>query len=349
MKSKTVITTTQHFNADKSFSYDDKVKTVEKVTTSHGRFPFMGLLNMETFVAIFFLLLFAGAFTQYKLFPAYYDFDDHVVNENGYFTYIDTLGLDFVDVDGDGVTGHLDLVSDVADFTSADTFYEDYYGETFNEFLIRRGNVAVLSLTNLIQNGQFLNEENNWSDSTNILTITNSVGYFSGIAGSSFEQTVGMTSGISYYLSVYTYINGAGTFNLRLRSSPTNIIADQSLTSTPMSYSYVFTDNTSPSFIRYVSASGTNLNSIVDNFSLFSSGSYTKTQIDTALAYYGYLAYNTTYNLPDRSDSDFTAEYNLYYDGTYERYLDLYDTTTDKTWMLPDIDDPRFDALGLDD
>jgi len=233
---------------------------------------------------------------------------------------------------------------------------------TFQDYLDSQHYEKEITLTNLIQNGQFTTDSNNDGLADN-WTNMSSMGMLPSITengqkflanGATVEcmgayQNVVITQNQKYYVSLtmaksqadfsqqYIYTLGSGE-----QSLINNL--DQNWVSIPQSI--IFTsnyNNTSFRFTSYRSYHIQNTFYTMDNVSLFNSSTYTKTQIDTALANYGYLPYNVTTSMYDETDVDFQTLYTEFF-GSYSdfeltdldevRYISYETTLNDKISLL---------------
>jgi hypothetical protein len=191
--------------------------------------------------------------------------------------------------------------------------------------------VTVLSLTNLIQNGQFSVDSNNdgladnWSipdgGTPSIVSGVQRVYGNNILYGVSLLQERVLTGGQNYYYACVGSGNASTDFTRQIYFR-TGYDFMYNSTTPFTNLSTIFTSATNnvqfKYIIRHVPATiplPSTAYMAVDNVSLFNSGAYTKAQIDTALSKFGYLTYNTAYSLPDVTDGDF-IESGYAYTGT---------------------------------
>jgi hypothetical protein len=165
-------------------------------------------------------------------------------------------------------------------------------------------NITVLSLTQMITNGQFT-VSSDWTGYNGTITydqngtLTIAVGQINGTIYQYITIAIG-----NYYIKLDYQQNALGTSAPRVylgNIQASTLVNDTSL---HVGESVLYTLGTSGTTFQVWKSDA--LESItIDNVSLFNSGSYTKSQIDTALTYTGYLPYNTAYSIPDFTDVNF--------------------------------------------
>lgn len=188
--------------------------------------------------------------------------------------------------------------------------------------------VDYLSLTNLIQNGQFTSDSNSdgladyWLKS-DTATLNNGIQYITSSGSQGFLYVLSnITVGQNYYMYLdYITTESGYYYNITTMGQETFQTGVGS-----GKYSIVMQANNNPgTFPVFYNVAEYSIG--VDNVSLFNSSTYTKTQIDTALTNFGYLPYNITYSLPDSTDADFTDRY-VIYAGDSPSNTTLYSITT---------------------
>jgi hypothetical protein len=249
--------------------------------------------------------------------PSYLTFTDSVLSNTlgtvmsspTYLNYTDSV-----------ITGNLNLLWSNPLWLNYQTEYGDTLAEIFTPALVTinnigysktdldnesanfgNENITVLSLTNLIQNGQMVNETA-WSGMNIRVSISNGLLHFTNDSIDSYTTQTIQTTGQTYYYSftISNYISG----NVYVNGNASILHNSNGL------FSRIYVAIASYFIIDDLS----NLAVLdVDDVSLFASGSYTKTQIDTALSYSGYLPYNTAYSIPDFTDADAVWGTNLSY------------------------------------
>lgn len=306
-------------------------------------FPMSGLLGLPVFVFLFFLILTFPAIQHFLTYPERFIVDDgtnvsygiEVSDYNELSDYARYVGID--------------VVSD-PDLSSEDAFYIWYHGKTWTQYAGDNG-VTVLTLTNLIQNGRFV-DNTTWAASGGSFTVSNGEALFT--ASAQFQRVyklITISASTNYYLnakvkttsnlvglrfigiSVFAvYHSGSGNYE-----TLTGVINSTTFSGSHEAFSVVDTRSSGWNQI------------IFDDAILFASGSYTKTQLDSAIAFYGYPTYNVTYNWPDVTDTDYQTAYDNYYNGLYETYLEYYDAVDLDGFDVPDPTHDLFYAYGLDD
>jgi len=179
--------------------------------------------------------------------------------------------------------------------------------------------ITVLSLTNILQYGNFAGNTTGWLGYGGTLTYDNGRAKITGdgsYASPFIYRQMGSnmtTSGHFYYMygeletSQASYVrvldaNAGSGFNVAEKLNPSNNVIYKlsvldDMTDTSPLWRAIHNPTTANGSVLWV-----------DNLQLFYVGAtavYTKTQIDTALAWSGYLPYNTAYSLPDTTDADF--------------------------------------------
>ena len=180
-------------------------------------------------------------------------------------------------------------------------------------------NITVLSLTNLVQNGQFSNGTTGWTGGT--LSVVDGKLNSTAVSqyGATFQSIGAVVAGQNSYFRWTDFFNSSNQVSVRVQNitaTPYTVYYSRSANNTNISDSVIFTFSASSNAAITITdnRAGSWTTSTLDNVVFFNNiGSYTKSQIDTALGWSGYLTYNTAYSLPDTTDSDFTAGY--YYGG----------------------------------
>ncbi len=357
----------KHFNSDRSVSKHDVVKyesitRVDNASRSFGEkfgssFPLSSFFNFPTFLVIFLLIILLPAFTLYTSNPSSYSSAQPVDDFAEFVDYGEMLGVPVLNIST----------------YSEEEFFEDYHGISWNDYAASQG-IEILSLTNLIRNGQFITDLNSdglanyWYKApvSSVPSLINGQQRITSFGGHSGELDLFYILANpfpvgNYYVSVGDFSGSVSSPFLvlfYLNDTNENSSIYSSFTTIPSSVSSIVSISSSEStgllqFSFYKTGSNYSNTDYIqaDNISFFNSSTYTKTQIDTALAHYGYLDYNVTYNLVDVSDPNYQAVYDAYWiSGLFDQYLAEYGaTSTGVELEVLDLNHKLFNAYRLGD
>ena len=188
--------------------------------------------------------------------------------------------------------------------------------ETWVDYAVDYG-VEVLTLTNLIQNGQFTTDSNSdgladglIAGGANVLGYSLSNGVQSWIHNGveTFSRSLVFTQSISFTISQKYYFS--------FTSNNVNSLFDSEIPSSQLYISnlinglnsFIWTAPVNMSFYStYLGIKTGTTNSSIMSVTIFNSGSYTKSQIDTAIENYGYFEYDEEIEVVDTLDVNYLS------------------------------------------
>lgn len=243
------------------------------------------------------------------------------------------------------------------DTTTIETFAASYHGVSWLTYAAANG-VTILIVKNLIQNGDMAVDANNngIADGFSLASGNNTASLSNGLQTVNIgsHTYLGLVHGISTTANTDIYIalnvhsrpsiggfvfympNTNGTTTLTSASGGgTGLFSDTgTVSATPATYIDMYGTST---------GTGIPLNWIVLDFMIaFHYSGYTKTQLDAAITFYGYPAYNVIYNWPDVTDPDYQAVYDSYYNmQLYDLFVDVYGSSA-RTGYAPDVTESDF-------
>jgi hypothetical protein len=250
---------------------------------------------------------------------------------------VDTLGVNRVP---DGFTEDYKYIFNNPSWL--DYQYEDFGGDTLSDvqtaysitflnYWTYRTDDDLLSLKNLIPNsdgtsitGWISNGESTLSTSDGFNVSTGNTTITLAGRGLDIIRLNAITppsSGTNYYTYFQTKVDQLGFSSFRLRfiqNNTTTGSTDINFTVSNASQLYTFSTmytsintNAQTFNLTYIYPINTNITgykAYFDNIITFASSTFTKSQLDSAIAYFGYFPYNETINVPDVTNGQWTSE-----------------------------------------
>lgn len=385
MRSSYTSTVHRSLPAREKYVVDKKGRSVtirEQVTSSESttftpiekrRVSLGAVLRLSTFVLFFMMVVFSSSvavFAGYRP-DLMYESDElgwmpgqEMLTFQDFVDYADAVGvsiLSFDDIDP------MNYVPEGYDQSLESLFYGKTDDESWLDFVVYNDG-DVLSLTNLITNGDFDGGYTNWTLCCGASYSENQL--YSNVVGNhpyGLQTFTSISIGHNIYVSGDAKIISMSTsqiplFDLR-NATQITYHPNQTLTADSLyhTYSALITNNLYTVDRLYFGSANKNINIewFLDNaliFDLGSSTTYTKSQLDSNIAYYGY--FSGSRSLPDVTDSyvqdlliDYLAFKVLYESAVaYQFYGDDRDIWLSEEYpYVPDIDCPLYFALSLDD
>lgn len=221
----------------------------------------------------------------------------------------------------------------LATFVYEQTDEQSFYSMTFEDYLIENGITEDITVTNKAQNGQFTTDSNSdgladsWQKfSQTTGTLENGIqriNLTTPTVNMVLYQSINFSSSTNYYVNFSWWkksLSFPGNQYLYLTGSTEQSILLNSNANWSNSYSNIFVSNyanTSMRFYSYYSSGFIEGDYFeVDNVVILESNSYTKSQLDTFIANYGYPVYNIATSGYDELDTDFQTAYTDFF-GSY--------------------------------
>lgn len=321
-------------------------KVMRKTFTERigSAFPMSGLLALPVFAFLFLLIVISPAITYFI------GNKDNFVIDDGVSTSFGSPILTYDDLSAYAEYIGVDTISDL-DLSSADAFYTQIKGYTFNDLLFA-WNVPLLTFTNLIQNGQFSSNINEFITFAGSPSWENGMAKFFGITSQILGQNISFSVSDKIYIRfdyiTSRYVSGRIGATSRYGGTPDDTFySPQSASSGTFSGIETVAQNINQ--IWFGTQFSANADTLLDNLIVFNPSNYTKTQINSAIDYYGYPEYNVTKYWYDVTDPNWQYLHDLYYSGEYELFLEYYDAVDLDGYDVPDPNHELFYAYGLDD